>query len=69
MTRRQTAPPSPFRVERDGPDLFLILNDVRIAYRGHPGTPQARTLVPLAPGWEWQADAEALTYRDPLNIN
>jgi hypothetical protein len=33
-------------------DLFLVLDNVRIAKRGHYGTPQAKTWVPLLPGWE-----------------
>ncbi len=33
----------------DGKDLFLILDGTRIAKRGHPGTPQAKTWVSLGP--------------------
>ena len=28
-------------------ELYLVINGQRVAYRGHPGTPQARTWVPL----------------------
>jgi hypothetical protein len=36
----------------DGHDIFVILPDgLRIARRGYPGTAQARTWVPLEPGW------------------
>jgi hypothetical protein len=35
----------------DGKDIFVIADGVKIAKRGHPGTPQARTWVSLEPGW------------------
>ena len=35
----------------DGKDLFIELGGVRIAKRGHPGTPQARTWISLEPGF------------------
>ena len=38
-------------IEREGSDIFVIANGVKIAKRGHPGTPQANTWVSLEPGW------------------
>ncbi len=38
-------------MECTGDDIFIIFNGVRIAKRGYPDTPQARTWVPLEPGW------------------
>ena len=38
-------------IEGDGTDLFVLVDGVRIAKRGHPGTPQAKTWVSLEPGW------------------
>jgi len=35
----------------DGKDLFIERGGVRIAKRGHPGTPQARTWISLEPGF------------------
>jgi hypothetical protein len=35
----------------DRQDMVIIADGVRIAKRGHPGTPQARTWVSLEPGW------------------
>lgn len=35
----------------DGHDLFIVRNGIRIAKRGHPGTPQAKTWVSLEPGF------------------
>lgn len=35
----------------DGDDLFILIDGVRVAKRGHPGTPQAKTWVPVTPGW------------------
>jgi hypothetical protein len=39
------------KIERDGGDLFLWFDGRRIAKRGHPGTPEAGTWIPLAPGY------------------
>ena len=38
-------------VMSDGKDLFVIVEGIRIAKRGAPGTPQAETWVSLEPGW------------------
>jgi hypothetical protein len=38
-------------MECTGDDLFIVLNGVRIAMRGHPDTPHAKTWVSLEPGW------------------
>ena len=37
--------------EEDG-ELYLVVDEVRIAKRGQPGTPQAGTWISLVPGWE-----------------
>ena len=39
------------RVEMTEADIFVVADGVRIAKRGHPGTPQARQWVSLEPGW------------------
>jgi hypothetical protein len=39
------------RIECEGQDIFIIADGVKIAKRGHPGTPQAATWVSLEPGW------------------
>jgi hypothetical protein len=39
-------------MDSDGTDIFITVDGVRIAKRGHPGTPQARTWVSLEPGWK-----------------
>ena len=36
---------------RDGGDMFIVANGNKVAQRGKPGTPQARTWVSLEPGW------------------
>ena len=33
-------------------DTFVVVDGIRIARRGYPGTPQAGTWVSLEPGWE-----------------
>jgi len=38
-------------MEYDGKDLFLVHRGIRIAKRGKPGTPHARTWVSLEPGY------------------
>jgi len=35
----------------DGEALFVVVNGVKVAKRGRPGTPQANTWVLLGPGW------------------
>jgi hypothetical protein len=35
----------------DGDDLFVVVNGVKVAKRGRPGTAQANTWVSLGPGW------------------
>jgi len=35
----------------DRDEVFVVLDGVRIARRGYPGTPEAGTWVSLVPGW------------------
>lgn len=46
----RTKPPTA-QIVSDGHDMFVVVDGVRIAKRGHPGTPQAKTWVSLKPGW------------------
>jgi hypothetical protein len=39
------------KIAGDGHDMFVIADGVKIAKRGHPGTPYAKTWVSLEPGW------------------
>ena len=39
----------------DGEDIFIIADGMKIAKRGHPGTPQAKTWISLEPGWIMRA--------------
>jgi hypothetical protein len=41
----------PVQIVSDGDDIFVVRDGVRIARRGHPGTPQAKTWVALEPGY------------------
>lgn len=36
----------------DGRDLFVVLDGVKIAKRGHPGTAEAKTWISLEPGYQ-----------------
>jgi len=38
-------------IEEDGLDMFVIVNGVTIARRGHPGSTEADTWVSLEPEW------------------
>jgi hypothetical protein len=38
-------------IRYDGKDVFVIRDGVKIAERGKPGTPQAKTWVSLDPHW------------------
>jgi len=38
-------------VVSDGRDIYVVVDDIRIARRGHPGTPEAHTWVQLVPGY------------------
>ena len=38
-------------IDGSGLDLFVFVDGVKIAKRGHAGTPQAGTWVSLEPGW------------------
>jgi hypothetical protein len=38
-------------IEEDGPGMFVIVNGVTIARRGHPGTTEAGIWVSLEPEW------------------
>jgi hypothetical protein len=39
--------------ERTETDFYLLLDGVRVAKRGRPGTHQAKTWIPLKPGYEF----------------
>jgi hypothetical protein len=34
-----------------GRNIFIMIGSTKIAKRGHPGTPQAKTWISLQPGW------------------
>ena len=43
--------PKDVKIESDVRDLYVVVDGVRVAKRGHPGTPEAGTWISLAPGW------------------
>ncbi len=47
----------------DSGDMFVLVDGVRIAKRGYPGTKHAGTWIPLEPGWSVisSADHETIT--------
>jgi hypothetical protein len=48
MTKRKVAE---CIVEITKTDIYVVYDGVRIAKRGKPGTPQAKTWIPLEPGY------------------
>ena len=42
----------------DGEDIFVIWDGIKIAKRGKPGTPQAKTWISLEPGYEVQSPSD-----------
>lgn len=51
---------------KPGEGLFIVINDVRIARRGDPGTPEAKTWVSLIPGWKVTDREGGLDIHQPL---
>jgi hypothetical protein len=49
--RDKPTPPRDLAIVEDGNDVFIVLDGVQIAKRGHPGTLQAGTWISLEPGW------------------
>jgi hypothetical protein len=50
--KRERTTASPAGIESDGKDLYFVFDGKRVAKRGAPGTPQARTWISLEPGYE-----------------
>ncbi len=42
----------------DGEDIFVTVDGVKIAKRGHPDTPHAKTWIALEPGWAVTSSAD-----------
>jgi hypothetical protein len=40
------------QIKSTGRDVFVYVGGLRVAKRGRPNTPQAKTWVSLEPGWE-----------------
>jgi len=49
--RDKPTPPRDLAIVDDGKDVFIVLDSVQIAKRGHPGTLQAGAWTSLEPGW------------------
>jgi hypothetical protein len=52
----RTQPPAAIEVTKT--DIFVVFDGVRIAKRGRPGTPQARTWISLEPGFTVLSSAD-----------
>ena len=40
------------QIKSTGRDIFVYVGGLRVAKRGRPNTPQAKTWISLEPGWE-----------------
>jgi hypothetical protein len=45
---------------KDGRDFYVVVDGVKVAKRGYPGTPQAGTWVSIEPGWEVVGGPESI---------
>jgi hypothetical protein len=53
----------------DGRDMFIIFNGVKIAKRGHPGTPKAKTWISLEPGYTvLDGDGEIVVVKNGVSV-
>ena len=56
----------------DGIEIFVLENGVKIAKLGHPGTPMARTWIPLVAGYRVVSDDDHETitveYEPPAGL-
>ena len=43
--------PDEMKIESDREDMFVIYDGMKIAKRGHKGTPHAKTWISLEPGF------------------
>jgi hypothetical protein len=46
------ARPKDVSLFKAGEDFFVVIDGVKVARRGYPGTPQAGMWVSIEPGWE-----------------
>ena len=51
------------KIEKTNKDVFVAVDGVRVARRGYPGSPQARTWVSVEPGWEVLDSDEGIIIR------
>ena len=51
------------KIERTSKDAFIVVDGVRVARRGYPGSQQAGTWVSIEPGWEVMDSDEGILIR------
>ncbi len=51
MTEFDEETPSTLTMVNEGKETFVVVDGVKIAKRGQPGTAQAGTWISLEPGW------------------
>lgn len=49
----------------DGEDVYVVIDGLKVAKRGRPGTPQARTWISLEPGWRVEGTKRLKVSYDP----
>jgi hypothetical protein len=71
-----SAKPKSVQLVGESSGLFIVVDGVKIARRGGPGTPEAGTWVPLVAGWSvrYYGDLESIEIEHdghtiPLELN
>jgi hypothetical protein len=58
VERKPQNKPKDVRIVGEGSDIFVMVDGVRVAARGRPGTPEAGTWVTLISGWTVTSNAD-----------
>ena len=57
-------------IARSHKDVFVVVDGIRVARRGYPGTPEARTWVSVEPGWQvLDSDEGIIVLHNGVGVN
>jgi hypothetical protein len=51
------------KITKSSKDVFVEVDGIRVARRGYPGSPEARTWVSVEPGWQVLDSDEGIIVR------
>jgi hypothetical protein len=51
------------KITKSSKDVFVEVDGIRVARRGYPGSPEARTWVSVEPGWQALDSDEGIIVR------